>query len=108
MKRIIAPESIEIPHSVLDKSGNHITYPNDIMTEYCNEFQHKRRKWDIKDELRQYEVIQNNLCKTRLTACQNNFSPDFIVTEVRQAGSELSLRKCVDPTGYIREVFTNS
>ena len=108
MKRIIAPKSIEIPHSVLDKAGNHITDPNNIMTAYCNEFQHRLRKRNIKDELKQYEAIQNNLCKIRLIACQDNCSPDFTLTEVRQAVSELKSGKCVDPMGYIREVFINS
>ena len=101
MKRIIAPKSIEIPHSVLDKSGNHITDPNNIMTAYGNEFQHRLRKRDIKDELKQYEAIQNNLCKISLTACQDNCSPDFTLTEVRQVVSKLKSRKCVDLMGYI-------
>ena len=48
MKRIIAPKSIEIPHSVLDKSDNHITDPNNIITAYRNEFQHRIRKRDIR------------------------------------------------------------
>ena len=34
MKRIIAPKSVRIPHSVLDKSGNHNTDPCNVMTEY--------------------------------------------------------------------------
>ena len=106
MKRIIALTSIEIPHSVLDKSGNHITDPNNIMTAYRNEFHHRLRKRDIKDELKQYEAIQNNICKIRLILCQDNSSPDFTLTEVRQA--ELRSGKCVDPMGYIREVFINS
>ena len=38
MNRIIAPKSIEIPHSVLDKSGSHITDPTNIMIAYRNEF----------------------------------------------------------------------
>ena len=66
------------------------------------------RKRDLKDELKQYEAIQNNLCKTRLIACQDNCSPDFTLTEVRQAVSELKSGKCVDPMGYVREVFINS
>ena len=108
MKRIISPKSIEIPHSVLDKSGNHIIDPNNIMTAYRHEFQHRLRKRNIKDELKQYEAIQNNLCKIRLIACQDNCSPDFTLTEVRRAVSELKSGKCVDPMGYIREVFINS
>ena len=108
MERIIAPKSIEIPHSVLDKSGNHSTDPNNIMTAYRYEFQHRLRKRDIKDELKQYEAIQNNLCKIRLIACQDNCSPDFTFTEVRQAVRELKSGKCVDSMGYIREVFINS
>ena len=108
MKCIIAPKSIEIRHSVLDKSGNHITDPNNIMTAYRNEFQHRLTKRDIKDELKQYEAIQNNLCKIRLIACQENCSPDFTLTEVRHSVSELKSGKCVDPMGYIREVFINS
>ena len=35
------------------------------------------RKRDIKDELKQHEAVRNNLCKTRLIACQDNCSPDF-------------------------------
>ena len=108
MKCIITPKSIEIPHSLLDKSGNQFTDPNNIMTAYRNEFQHRLRKRDIKDELKQYEAIQNNLCKIRIIACQDNCSPDFTLTEVRQAFSELKSGKCVALMGYIREVFINS
>ena len=108
MKCIIAPKSIEILHSALDKSGNHITDPNNIMTAYRNEFKHRLRKRDIKDELKQYETIQNNFCKAGFIACQDNCSTDFTLTEVRKAVSELNSGKCVDPLGYIREVFITS
>ena len=78
------------------------------MTAYRDEFKHRLSKREIKDELKQYEAVQNKLRKIRLIACQDNCSPDFTLTEVRQAVSELKSGKCVDPMGYIREVFINS
>ena len=40
VKRVLAPKSITVPHSVIDEFGNEITDEANIWSEYKNEFKH--------------------------------------------------------------------
>ena len=104
----IAPKSSEMIHSLTDPAGNEITEPLNIKHEYNREFQHRLRKTDIRQELHDYERIENKLCYTRLKESENVISPDFTLDEIKFAVQELKGGQCNDPTGLIREVFKNA
>ena len=40
LKKVLAPESITVPHSIIDTFGNEITDKANIRNEYKNEFTH--------------------------------------------------------------------
>ena len=44
LKRILAPKSIIVPHSVIDGFGNEITDEANIRSEYKNDFKHRLRR----------------------------------------------------------------
>ena len=105
LKKVLAPKSISIPHSIIDSFGNEITDQTNIRNEYKNEFTHRLRTRVIDDQLKVHENMQNQLCKLRLLKRRTRASPDFTVEEVDQAIRELKNGKSVDPTGLVRELF---
>ena len=60
VKRVLAPKSINVPHSVIDGFGNEITDEANIRSEwYKNEFKHRLRTRDIDEQLKEVETMQN-------------------------------------------------
>ena len=55
-----------------------------------------------------YESAMNQLCRHRLHKARTTHSPDFSLSEVQNAISELKEGRCVDPTGFVREIFTRA
>ena len=48
----------------------------------------------------------NKLCRHRLHKARTTHSPDFSLSEVGNAISELKEGRCIDPVGFVREIFT--
>ena len=44
LKKVLAPKSISVPHSIIDSFGNEITDQANIRNEYKCEFTHRVRK----------------------------------------------------------------
>ena len=47
----------------------------------------------------------NQFCRHRLHKARTTHSPDFSLSEVRNATSELKEGRCIDPTGFVSEIF---
>ena len=107
-KKKIDPKSSEMMHSLTDPAGNEITEPPNLKHEYFREFQNRLRKRDIRQDLQDYERIQNKLCYTRIRGSKKVISTDFTFDEIKHAVQELKGGQCSDSTGLIREVFKNS
>ena len=50
LKKVLAPKSISIPHSIIDSFGNEITDQGNIRNEYKNEFTHRLRNFSSEVE----------------------------------------------------------
>ena len=50
----------------------------------------------------------NQLCRHRLHKARTTHSPDFSLSEVRDAISELKQGRCIDPTVFVREICTRA
>ena len=96
---------LNVPHAVIDNSGNEVTDPFNIKTLYQSEFECRLRKRNIKAKLKEHESAVNELCNMRLENARCNTSSNYQVEEVQTAIKELKLCRSVDPTGLIREVF---
>ena len=107
VKRVLASKSIPVPHSVIDGFGNEITDEANIRSEYKNEFKHRLRTREIDEQLKEVEPMQNHLCQLRLLKSRTEVNPDFSMEEFDKVIGELKSGKSTDPTGLIREVFTN-
>ena len=105
VKRVLAPKSITVPHSVIDGFGNEITDKANIRNEFKYEFKHRLRTRDIDEQLKEVETIQNHLCQLRLLKSRIEVGPDFSMEEFDKVIGELKSGKSTDPTGLIREVF---
>ena len=59
VKKKLFPNSVQIPHSILDWSGNILTDSQDIILEYCIEMIHRLRKRLITSDLKDFEAAPN-------------------------------------------------
>ena len=96
---------LNVPHAVIDNSGNEVTDPFNIKALYQSEFECRLRRRNIKAKLKEHESAVNELYNTRLENARCNTSSNYQVEEVQTAIKELKLGKSVDPTGLIREAF---
>ena len=64
-------------------------------------------KREIEDDLKDYELLNNTLCKTILQNAKSNISSEFTLQELGDVLKELKRGKCMDPAGFIREMFIN-
>ena len=105
---MLAPECNTVPHCIVDNFGKEITDEGSICEEYRREFIHRLRKREIEDDLKDYELLNNNtLCKTILQNAKSNISSEFTLQEFGDILKELKRGKCMDPAGFIREMFIN-
>ena len=107
IKRVLAPKCNTVPHCIVDNFGNEITDEGSICEEYRREFIHRLRKREIEDDLKDYELLNNTLCKTILQNAKSNISSEFTLQELGDVLKELKRGKCMDPAGFIREMFIN-
>ena len=108
IKKKLFPKSHSVPHAILDKVGNELTDPQNIILAYRNEMFHRLQKRLFRANLKDYESAMNQLCRHRLHKATTTHSPDFSLSEVRNAISELKEGRCIDPTGFVREIFTRA
>ena len=104
IKRVLAPKFNTVPHCIVDSFGNEITDEGSICEKYRRELIHRLRKRAIEDDLKDYELLNNTLCKTILQNAKSNISSEFMLGDVLK---ELKRGKCVDPAGFKREMFIN-
>ena len=76
------PKSVQIPHSILDRSGNVLTDSQNIILEYRNEMIHRLRKRFIRSDLKEFEGVVNDLCRQRLQKAKLKISAEFTLKEV--------------------------
>ena len=108
VKKKLFPKSVQIPHSILDRSGNVLTDSQNIILEYRNEMIHRLRKRLIRSDLKEFEGVVNDLCRQRLQKAKLKISAEFTLKEVQCAIEELKIGKCIDPMGFVRELFTKA
>ena len=108
VKKKLFTKSVQIPHSVMDQSGNVLTDSQNIILEYCNEMTHRLRKRLIRSDLKEFEGVVNDLCRQRLQKAKLKISAEFTLKEVQCAIQELKTGKCIDPMGFARELFTKT
>ena len=104
---MLAPKCNTVPNCIVDNSGNEITDEGSICEEYRRECIHRLRKRETGDDLKDYELLNNTLCKTILQNAKSNISSEFTLQELGDVLKELNRGKCMDPAGFIREMFIN-
>ena len=77
VKKKLFSESVKIPHSILDRSGNVLTDSQNIILEYRNELIHRLRKRLIRSDLKEFEGVVNDLCRQRLQKAKLKISAEF-------------------------------
>ena len=69
---------------------------------------HRLRKRLIKSDLKEFEGVVNDLCRQRLQKAKLKISAEFTLKEVQCAIEELKIGKCIDPMGFVRELFAKA
>ena len=85
-----------------------LTDPQNIILAYRNEMFRRLQKRLIKADIKDYVSAMNQLCRHRLHKARSTHSPDFSLSELEDAISELKEGRCIDPTGFVREIFTRA
>ena len=57
--------------------------------------------------MKDYELLNNTLCKTILQNAKSNISSEFTLQELGDVLRKLKKGKCMDPAGFKREMFIN-
>ena len=78
---MLAPKCNTVPHCIVDNFGNEIKDEGSICEEYGREFIHRLRKRELEDDLKDYELLNNTLCKTILQSAKSNISSEFTLKE---------------------------
>ena len=73
--------------------------------EHRREFIHRLRKREIENDSKDYELLNNTLCKTILQNAKSNISSEFTLQELGDVLKELKRGNCMDPAGFKREMF---
>ena len=107
IKRVLAPMCNTVPHCIVNNFGNEIIDEGSICEEYRSEFIHRLRKREIEDDLKDCEILNDTLCKTILQNAKSNISSEFTLQELGDALKEFKRGKCMEPAGFIREMFIN-
>ena len=92
IKRVLAPKCNTVPHCTVNIFENEITDEGSICEEHKREFIHRLRKHEIEDDLKDYELLNNTLCKTILQNAKSNISSEFTLQELRDVSKELKPR----------------
>ena len=107
IKRVLAPKCNRVAQCIVNSFGNEITDEGSICEEYRREFIHRLRKRAIGDDLKDYELLNNTLCKTILLNAKSDISSEFTLQELGNVLKGLKRGKCIDPAGFKREMFIN-
>ena len=91
VKKVLAPKSITVLHSVIDGFANEITDQANIWSEYKNEFNHRLLTRDIDEQLKEVETMQNHLCSLGLLKSKTEVSPDFSMEKFDKVIDELKV-----------------
>ena len=65
-----------------------------VSEEYRRKFIHRLRKRKIEDVLKNYELLNNTLCKTILQNAKSNIISEFTLQELGDVLKELKRSKC--------------
>ena len=85
-----------------------ITDEGSICEENRGEFIHMLRKRVVGDDLKDYELLDNTLCKSILQNFKSNISSEFTFQELGDVLRELKRGKCImGPAGFKGEIFMN-
>ena len=66
---------------------------------------HRLQKRLIRANLKDYESAMNQLCRHGLHKARTAHSTDLFLNEVRNAISELKEGRCIDPTGFVTNIY---
>ena len=81
-KRVLAPKCNTVPHCIVDSFGNEITDEGSICEEYRRQFIHRLRKRELENDFKDYELLNDTLCKTVLQNANSNISSEFTFQEL--------------------------
>ena len=107
IKRVLAPNCNTVPHCIVDSFGSETTDEGSICEEYRREFIRRLRKRQTENDLKDYEQLNNTLCKTILQNAKSKISSEFTLQELSHVLKELKTGKCMDLAGFKREMFFN-
>ena len=104
-KKEMFPQSRDPPTAMLDMEGNLQTDGAKIKEVAINAYKKRLSNRQIKPELKEMQVLKENICNQRLKEAQQNKTPDWTEDELDRVLEYLKIDKSRDPLGYANEIF---
>ena len=100
------PKNVKpLPTGVENTKGKVITNSTEKEAVILEHFEHRMRKREIKDEVKDINALNNELFKMRLKETKKVKSPPFEMIELNNVLKTLKSGKSKDPNNYICELF---
>ena len=105
-KRKLFPKNMkQLPVAKKDVNNRIISSQNELKKLYLDTFKHRLRHRPIKDDLKQLEILKEELCEKRLELAKLNKTEEWDLKKLRKILLSLKKNKSRDPHGLINEIF---
>ena len=105
MRKTFPKHTKPIPVAKKDVEGRLITSQNELKELYLNTFKHRLRHRPMAEDLKNLEILKEELCSKRLELCKLNKSKDWDLKSLRKVLSKLKTNKARDPHGLVNDLF---
>jgi hypothetical protein len=106
LKRKIFPKHVKpLPVAKKNLDGRLVTSQQELKELYFGTFKHRIRHRPMKDDLKELEKLEEELCSKRLKLSKMNKSKEWDMEKLKKILSKLKNNKSRDPHGFINEPF---
>ena len=105
LKRIWPKTGSSLPVAKKNHRGKIVSGPKDIKKLLAKEYKDRLRKRPMRPDLQSLRIRRKRIFDLKLKLSQSNRSPDWLMSDLDLALSNLKLNKSRDPEGYLNEIF---
>ena len=105
LKKKLFPKCSDAPFAVMDKAGNLVADHAGILDVMKEEFTHRLRNREMKEEYSELREMKEYLCHLRLQLAKTADYSNWTIEQLQKAIKKLRNNKCRDPHGHINEIY---
>ena len=105
LKRLWPKAGSSLPVAKKNHKGKIVSAPKDIKSLLAREYKDRLRKRPMRPDLLSLRKRRKRIFKLKLKLAQSRQTPDWKMSDLHLALSNLKLNKSRDPEGYLNEIF---